>query len=95
MFLAKASLASFFFYSLTKENSMIHGIYLKSKPKNKWYLVSLAISAEAANLELETFKNKAIKEGNERAEVAVQVFDSLFWVPEYVMEIKEQKPQFN
>jgi hypothetical protein len=74
---------------------MIHGIYLKSKPKNKWHLVSLAMSAEAANLELETFKNKATKEGNERAEVAVQIYDTLFWIPEYVDEIKEQKPSFN
>lgn len=74
---------------------MIHGIYLKSKPKNKWHLVSLAASAEAANLELETFKRRAVDGGNERAEVAVQVFDSLFWIPEYMTEIKEQKPSFN
>jgi hypothetical protein len=74
---------------------MIHGIYLKSKPKNKWHLVSLAISAEAANLELDLCKQQAIQEGNERAEVAVQIFESAFWIPEYVTEIKEQKPQFN
>lgn len=74
---------------------MIHGIYLKTKPKNKWHLVSYAISAEAANLELEEVKKQALQEGNERAEVAVQVFDSLFWIPEYMTEIKEQKPSFN
>lgn len=74
---------------------MIHGIYLKTKPKNKWHLVSLAISAEAANMELETFKKQAVEEGNDHAEVAVQVFDSLFWIPEYMTEIKEQKPSFN
>ncbi len=74
---------------------MIHGIYLKSRPKNKWHLVSYAISAEAANHELEEVKKQAIEEGNERAEVAVQVFDSLFWIPEYMTEIKEQKPSFN
>lgn len=74
---------------------MIHGIYLKTKPKNKWHLVSYAISAEAANLELEEVKKQAIQEGNERAEVAVQVFDSLFWIPEYMTEIKDQKPYFN
>ena len=74
---------------------MIHGIYLKSKPKNKWHLVSYAISAEAANLELEEIKKQAIEEGNEQAEVAVQIFDSAFWIPEYMNEIKEQKPLFN
>lgn len=74
---------------------MIHGIYLKSRPKNKWHLVSYAISAEAASAELEEVKKQAISEGNEQAEVAVQVFDSLFWIPEYMTEIKEQKPSFN
>lgn len=74
---------------------MIHGIYLKSKPKNKWHLVSLAISAEAANLEIETFKKEAIQKGNDQAEVAVQIFDSAFWIPEYIDEIKERKPSFN
>lgn len=74
---------------------MIHGIYLKSKPKNKWHLVSLAMSAEAANIEIETFKKQAIEDGNDKAEVAVQIFESAFWIPEYVNEIKEQKPLFN
>ena len=74
---------------------MIHGIYLKSKPKNKWHLVSYAISAEAANLELEEIKKQAIQEGNEQAEVAVQFFDTAFWIPEYVDEIKDRKPLFN
>lgn len=74
---------------------MIHGIYLKTKPKNKWHLVSLAMSAEAANMELETFKQQAVDKGNDRAEVAVQVFDSVFFIPEYMTEIKEQKPSFN
>lgn len=74
---------------------MIHGIYLRSRPKNKWHLVSLAVSAEAANSELKTFKNQSIKDGNDEAEVAVQVFDSPFWIPEYMNEIKEQKPMFN
>lgn len=74
---------------------MIHGIYLKTKPKNKWHLVSYAISAEAANNELEEIKKRALDKGNEQAEVAIQVFDSLFWIPEYMTEIKEQKPSFN
>lgn len=81
--------------SRCKEISMIHGIYLKSKPKSKWHLYSLAISAEAANLEIESAKQEAIQKGNEQAEVAVQIFDSAFWIPEYMDEIKEQKPLFN
>jgi hypothetical protein len=74
---------------------MIHGIYLKSKPKNKWHLVSYAISAEAAVHELEEIKQEAIQQGNEQAEVAVQIFESAFWIPEYMDEIKDRKPLFN
>jgi hypothetical protein len=53
------------------------------------------MSPEAANLEIATFKKQAEQEGNEQAEVAVQIFDTVFWIPEYVDEIKEQKPMFN
>jgi len=74
---------------------MIHGIYVKSKPKNKWHLVSVAISAEAANHELDQVKRQALLDGNEEAKVGIQIFDSVFWIPEYVDEIKEEKPQFN
>lgn len=74
---------------------MIHAIYLKSRPKNKWHLVSYAMTAEAANIELEEFKQEAIQKGNEHAEAAIQTFDSIFWIPEYITEIKEQKPLLN
>jgi hypothetical protein len=74
---------------------MIHGIYLKSKPKNKWHLVSQTVSAEMANLEVEAFKKQAIEEGNEQAEVAIQVFDSAFFIPMFLNEIKERKLLFN
>jgi hypothetical protein len=74
---------------------MIHGIYLKSKPKNKWHLVSQTVSAEMANMEVEAFKKQAIEEGNEQAEVAIQIFDSSFFIPEFLSELKERKVQFN
>jgi hypothetical protein len=74
---------------------MIHGIYLKSKPKNKWHLVSQTISAEMANLEVEAYKKQAIEDGNEQAEVAIQVYDSAFFIPEFLNELKERKILFN
>lgn len=74
---------------------MIHGIYLRSRPTHKWHLVSLATSPETANQEIDAFKKQAEQEGNEHAEVAVQIFESVFWIPEYVDDIKEQKPMFN
>ena len=74
---------------------MIHGIYLRSKPKNKWHLVSQTISAEMANMEVEAFKKQAIEEGNDLAEVAIQTFDSAFFIPETLVELKERKVLYN
>ncbi len=74
---------------------MIHGIYVKSKPKSKWHLVSVTMSPEAANYEVGEQKKQAIKEGFEDVQVAIQLFDSAFWIPEYVDEIKERKALLN
>jgi hypothetical protein len=74
---------------------MIHGIYVRNRPKSKWHLVSVAISAEAANYELDVSLKQAKLEGNEQAEVAVQLFDSMLWIPETLVEIKNQKPLWN
>jgi len=74
---------------------MIHGIYIKSKPKNKWHLFSVAVSPEMANQEMDEAKKQAVLDGHEEAQVGIQIFDSVFWIPEYVDEIKEQKPLFN
>ena len=74
---------------------MIHGIYIKSRPKNKWHLVSIAISAEAASFEVNVWKKQAKLDGNDLAEVAIQIFDSAFYIPEFMTEIKQQAPSFN
>lgn len=74
---------------------MIHGIYMRSKPKNRWHLFSVAISSEAANNEVDVCKKQALANGHEEAQVAVQIFDSIFWIPEYVDNIKEHKPLYN
>lgn len=73
----------------------VHGIYVKSRPKNKWHLVSIAISPEAANYEVDECKRQAVLDGNEEAQVGIQIFDTVFWIPEYVNELKERKPLFN
>lgn len=78
-----------------KGYNMIHGIYLKSRPKAVWHLVSVAITPEAANHDLSEFLKQAKIEGNDRAEVAVQVFDSAFYIPEILHEIKDQKIMYN
>lgn len=74
---------------------MIHAIYVKNKPKAKWLLVSIAISAEAANYDIDEALKQAKLNGRDEAEVACQLFDSVFWIPETLVEIKNQKPLYN
>lgn len=74
---------------------VIHGIYLKSRPKGKWHLISVAISAEAAQLEIDQTLKQAQLQGNEQAEAAVQIYDSAFHIPELLSEVKEQKLMYN
>jgi len=74
---------------------MILGIYLKSKPKSKWHLVSVSTSAEHANQEVNLFKEQATLNGYDEAEVAIQSFESSFWIPEYINEIKTQQSLLN
>lgn len=83
------------FFRLTEGHEMIHGIYLKSRPKGKWHLFSIAISAEAANYDSSEALKQAQLSGNDNAEVGIRIFDSNFYIPELLTEIKEQKPMFN
>lgn len=75
--------------------SMIHGVYMKSRPKSRWQLVSVKISAESALKELNIALKQAKMEGNEQAEATVQVFDCSFYIPESLDEVKDQKLIFN
>jgi hypothetical protein len=79
----------------TKRNSMIHGVYLKNRPTAKWHLVSLTSSPEAANWDIDQLKKQALLEGYENAEVGIQSFESNFYIPEFLTELKEYKPQYN
>lgn len=74
---------------------MIHGIYLKNKPKAKWSLFSISISAEMASDEMKEAIKKAKSEGFEAAEVGVQVFDTVFHIPETLSDLKDHKLMYN
>lgn len=74
---------------------MIHGIYLKSRPKSKWHLVSVTASPESAAHDVEEAIKQAKAEGNDEAVAATQVFESSFYIPHYLDELKEQKPMYN
>jgi hypothetical protein len=74
---------------------MIHGIYLKTRPKGMWHLVSVAVSPETATLDSDEVLKNAISIGNEQAQTAIQSFESTFHIPELLSSIKEQKLLFN
>lgn len=74
---------------------VIHGIYLKSRPKGKWHLISVAISAEAAQLEIDETLKIALRQGNEKAEAGVQIYDCAFHIPELLSDLKDQKIMYN
>lgn len=74
---------------------MIHGIYVKNTPKSKWHLVSVAISPEAANFDVEQCQKQNKLTGRDDAQVAVQLFESTFHIPEYLDEVKDYKPLYN
>jgi hypothetical protein len=73
----------------------VHAIYRKSKPTAPWHLVSVVASQEMANQEVDLFEKQEKNNGNEQAKVAIQLFDTLFYIPENLTEIKEYKPIFN
>lgn len=75
---------------------MIHGIYLKSRPKGKWHLVSVTSSLEdAAAHDIDELLKQAKLEGYDNAEAASRCFETSFHIPELLNEIKPQKPMFN
>lgn len=72
-----------------------YGIYLKTRPKSKWQLVSVAVTAEGAAFDMKEALDQAKAEGNEQAEVKTQFFDTSFFIPHYLNEVKETKPMYN
>lgn len=74
---------------------MIHGLYVRNRPKSKWHLISTSVSPEIAVKDKNSILNQAKIEGNEKIEVAIKIFDSSFYIPEFLSEITEQKLMFN
>ena len=74
---------------------MIHGIYVRNRPKKKWILYSTVHSGELALRDQEDALNKAKEEGNDEAEVAIQTFETSFFIPQYLLEIKKATVLYN
>lgn len=74
---------------------MIHGIYLKIRPKGMWRLVSIATSPEAASQDYSSLLKQINLEGNTDMQVAIQSFESTYNMPELLKKVKEQKLLFN
>lgn len=74
---------------------MIHGIYIKNRPKDKWCLVSVTMSPEIASSNVDAILSKAKLEDNQDVQAKIQIFESSFHIPEFLSEIKEQKLMYN
>jgi hypothetical protein len=75
---------------------MIHGIYVRNKPKGRWQLFCLTSSPEIATNELVKAKELASLEGYDDAEVGVQNFETRNNIPDFLKELKiNQKLLFN
>jgi hypothetical protein len=74
---------------------MILVVYVKSRPKAKWHLISVTSSSESANVDLAQAQKQAVAEGNDHAEVAIQSFESAFHIPVFLDEVKDTKPLYN
>jgi hypothetical protein len=74
---------------------MIHGLYIKSRPKGTWHLVSTSVSAEIAVKDKNNILHQAKLDGNDKMQVAIKTFNSSFYIPEFLSDIQEEKPMFN
>ena len=74
---------------------MLHGVYIKRRPKSTWYLMSLATNLEKALKEVDKLLEKAKQEGNDKALVGIEVFDNAFYVPEIIKELSSQSQIYN
>jgi len=74
---------------------MFHVIYVKSRPKGKWHLVSISMSPEAASGEMISILKQAKTEDNSDIQACIQSFQSAFYIPEILSEIKEEKLLYN
>lgn len=74
---------------------MFHGIYVKSRPKGKWHLVSVTMSPETATYDVKAILKQAKIEDNGKIEACIQIFESAFYIPESLTEVKEQKLMYN
>lgn len=68
---------------------MIHGVYIRNRPKGIWYLMTVSASAEIAKQDKENVLGEALRSGNEEAQARIQTFDSAWFIPESLKEIKE------
>lgn len=69
---------------------MIHGIYMRTKPKFRWLLVSTTTSNEMAEKDLSDTLRIAKDKGYSEAEVCLQSYESSFFIPETLKDIKKE-----
>jgi len=74
---------------------MIYGIYVRTKPKNKWCLHSLKTSIDEANKDGIEAIEKAKEKGLDKAEFIVKQYFEMNHIPEFIDNLKNEKILIN
>lgn len=69
---------------------MIIAVYLRTRPGNLYHLVSATTSAMTALHDKEASLQEALAHGNQKASAKIKTFDSIWFMPASLKEIKEE-----
>lgn len=74
---------------------MIIGVYVRRRPKAKWFLMQIASSIDQANSDKKKILDKAKSEGDIKCEVGFKVFSSALYIPEIVKDVDKNDLTIN
>ena len=74
---------------------MIYGVYVRNRMKDKWHLFSITTSAEKAEQEIKNAIAASKKSGFNNPQVTIKIFETAFYIPEYIKELKPQTVIYN
>ena len=74
---------------------MIYCLYVRTRPKGNWYVLSSSTSLEMINQDRNKVIEQARKENNFDIETGLQQYETKMHIPDFIPELKEQKIVFN
>ena len=74
---------------------MFHAVYMKTRPKGKCFFVFMSLSQETATNDMQALLDQAKITDNNDVQVCIQSFETCFYIPEFLSEVKKQKLLYN